>query len=76
MWGVVVTDGFHFDGCCLPLLQMRRLSQSLDYGAQSHGLFTCCLRLTTVLRAFALVGPPKTRFQLVVNLDWAGLITH
>ena len=30
--------------------------------------------LTAVLRAFALVGPPKTR--LVVNLDWVGLITH
>jgi len=32
--------------------------------------------LTAVLRAFALVGPPKTCFQLVVNLDWAGLITR
>ena len=48
----------------------------IDIGAQSHGLFTRCLRLTAVLRAFALVGPPKTCFQLVVNLDWAGLITR
>jgi len=63
-------------GCCLPLIQLRRHSQSQDYGAQSHGLFTRCLRLTAVLRAFALVGPPKTCFQLVVNLDWVGLITH
>jgi hypothetical protein len=32
--------------------------------------------LTAVLRAFALVGPPKACFQLVVSLDWAGLITR
>jgi hypothetical protein len=32
--------------------------------------------LTAVLRAFALVGPPKTRFSLVVSLGEVGLITH
>jgi hypothetical protein len=48
----------------------------LNFGAQSHGLFTRCLRLTAVLRAFALVGPPKTRFPLVVSLGEVGLIAH
>jgi len=52
------------------------LTMTSDYGAQSHGLFTRYLRLTAVLRAFALVGPSKTRLQLVVNLDWAGLISR
>ena len=32
--------------------------------------------MTAVLRAFALVGPPKTRFSLVVSLGEVGLITH
>ena len=63
-------------GYCLPLIQMRQLSRCTDYGAQSHGLFTRCLRLTTLLCAFALVRPPKTRFSLVVNLGEVGLATH
>jgi hypothetical protein len=46
------------------------------FGAQSHGLFTGCLRLATFLPALAVVRPPKARFQLVVNLSWVGLDTH
>jgi hypothetical protein len=52
------------------------LTMNPNFGAQSHGLFTRCPRLATFLPACAVVGPPKARFQLVVNLGWVGLATH
>ena len=63
-------------GCCLPLIQMRRLSRCTNFGAQSHGLFTRCLRFAAFLPGCPVVRPRKTHFQLVVNLGWVGLATH
>jgi hypothetical protein len=48
----------------------------LNFGAQSHGLFTRCLRFAAFLPGCPVVRPRKTHFQLVVNLGWVGLATH
>lgn len=46
------------------------------FGATRHGLFTRCLRFAAFLPSFPVVRPHKTRFQVVVNLAWVGLVTH
>ena len=55
--------------CCLPPIQRRRLLQSCNFGAQSHGPLTRCLRFA------GWVAPPprKTRFRMAGQPFRAGL---
>ena len=61
------------DECCLPQLEKRRLSQCLDFGAQSHGLSARCLRFAAFLPGFPVVQPRKTRLPVGDHPCWAGL---
>jgi len=63
----------HFDAPTWPpFRQRRRLQARGNFGAQSHGFGTCCLRFVR------WVSPPgrKTRFWVLAKLSQAGLITR
>lgn len=58
--------------CCLPLRRPRRPPRPTDFGTESHGLLTCCLRFA----AWVAPGPRKTRYPLPAKLGGTGLATR
>lgn len=58
-------------------LTASALATCLDFGAQSHGPHTRCVRfVTTVARVGAFSRPRNTRFRLGVSLGRVGVVTH
>src|SRR5512142_983771 len=60
-------------GCCLPRIQMRRLSQCLTFGAQSHGLFTRCLRFAAsflVAQSYGHARLASRWWSALAGWDW------